>query len=45
MDVNTKNKKMKLLSYFLLTPLVFVLNFCSNQSGDGESRDAVLAEQ
>ena len=45
MDVNTKNKKMKLLSYFLLTPLVFVLNFCSNQSGGGESRDAVLAEQ
>ncbi len=45
MDVNTKNKQMKLLSYFLLTPLVFVLNFCSNQSGGGESRDAVLAEQ
>ena len=45
MDINTKNKKMKLLSYFLLTPLVFVLNFCRNQSGGGESRDAVLAEQ
>jgi len=36
---------MKLLSYFLLTSLAFILNFCSNQSGGGESRDAVLAKE
>ena len=36
---------MKLLSYFLVTSLAFVLNFCSNQSGGSVSRDAVLAEE
>lgn len=45
MNVHNKYKHMKLLSYFLLTSLAFILNFCSNQSGGGESRDAVLAKE
>lgn len=35
---------MKLLNFFLLTPLVLALNMCSGPIG-GENRDAVLAEE